>query len=114
MTTPGDPLRQTGDPEIDRALSRLMAETAGFEEVRRQVEETKGRGEGANGQITVEVLATGSLRTLRIDPRAMRLGSEALAEAILEAVRQAEEDASSRMTALTQPLVDPSWENGRR
>ncbi|WP_326821118.1 YbaB/EbfC family nucleoid-associated protein [Streptosporangium sp. NBC_01756] len=114
MTTPGDNSWQTGDPEIDRALSQFMAETAGFEEVRRQIEETRGRGEGANGQVTVEVLATGSLATLRIDPRAMRLGSEVLAETILEAVRQAEEDVTNQMTALTQPLIDPSWGSDRR
>ncbi|MEV6862255.1 YbaB/EbfC family nucleoid-associated protein [Streptosporangium subroseum] len=114
MTTPGDPFMSTGDPEIDRALSQLMAQTAGFEEVRRQIDEARGRGEGANGQVTVEVLATGSLRALRIDPRAMRLGSEVLAEAILEAVRQAEEDASNQVTALTQPLMDPPWKNDRR
>lgn len=44
----------------------------------------------------------------------MRLGSEVLAETILEAVRQAEEDVTNQMTALTQPLIDPSWGDDRR
>ncbi|MFG1704338.1 YbaB/EbfC family nucleoid-associated protein [Nonomuraea sp. M3C6] len=102
MTTP-----RSGDPEIDRALAELAARTAGFEEVSRGLEEIRGRGESAGGQVAVELTPTGSLAALRIDPRAMRLGSQDLAEAIVEAFGQAEEDVAAQSFDLARTLFEP-------
>ena len=64
-------------------------------------------GVGApGGQVEVEVLPSGALSSLRIESRAMRLGSQALTEAILEAARQAEKDAADQLAALTEPLLE--------
>ncbi|MCG5220526.1 YbaB/EbfC family nucleoid-associated protein [Streptosporangium sp. KLBMP 9127] len=95
----------TGDPELDRMLSALGEQTARFEKVGRDLAETRGTGEAAGGQVVVEVCADGSLKDLRIDPRAMRLGSAALAEAILGAARAAQQDVAGRANQLMEPLV---------
>lgn len=102
MTTP-----RSGDPEIDRALAELAARTARFEEVTRLLEETRGRGESAGGQVAVELSPTGSLAALRIDPRALRLGSQALAEAVIEAYRRAEEDVAGRSFDVARTIFEP-------
>jgi DNA-binding protein YbaB len=102
MTTPPP----TGDPELDRALAEMAALTAGFEEVRRRMEDTRGRGESAGGQVAVELTPTGSLAALHIDPRALRLGSQALAEAIMEAFGKAEEDVAGQSYELAKTLFE--------
>ncbi|GAA3203102.1 YbaB/EbfC family nucleoid-associated protein [Nonomuraea helvata] len=101
MTTP-----HTGDPEIDRALAEMAAQTARFEEVSRRLEETRGRGQSAGGQVVVELRHTGSLAALRIDPRALRLGSQALTDAIVEAFRLAEEDVTGQSYDLAKTMFD--------
>jgi DNA-binding protein YbaB len=102
MTTPP----RTGDPELDRALADLAAGTARLEEVSRLLRETTGHGESAGGQVAVELSATGSLVGLHLDPRALRLGSQALAEAIMEAFRRAEEDVAGRSHDLARTAFE--------
>jgi DNA-binding protein YbaB len=84
----------------------MAALTAGFEEVRRRMEEARGRGESAGGQVAVELTPTGSLAALHIDPRAMRLGSQALTEAVLDAFRKAEEDVAGQSFDLAKTLFE--------
>ncbi|GAA2210902.1 hypothetical protein GCM10009850_063610 [Nonomuraea monospora] len=98
---------RTGDPELDRALAEMAASTARLEEVSRLLRETTGRGESLGGQVAVELTATGSLAGLHIDPRALRLGSQALIEAITEAFRQAEEDVAGRSHDLARTAFEP-------
>ncbi|MFG3442115.1 YbaB/EbfC family nucleoid-associated protein [Nonomuraea sp. NPDC047897] len=100
MTTP-----RSGDPEIDRMLAQLAEQTELLEEVGRGLEAARGHGEAADGLVRVEVLPSGGLAAVRIAPRAMRLGSEELAEAIMEAARQAEEDVTGQTLAVTQRLL---------
>ncbi|TDC00330.1 YbaB/EbfC family DNA-binding protein [Nonomuraea longispora] len=102
MTTPPP----TGDPELDRALAEMAAQTAKFEEVSRLLQETRGRGESAGGQVAVEITPQGSLAALHIDPRAMRLGSKALTEAIVEAYRLAEEDVTGRSFDIARTVTE--------
>ncbi|MBB6351345.1 YbaB/EbfC family nucleoid-associated protein [Nonomuraea muscovyensis] len=97
--------QRSGDPEIDRMLAQLAQQTELLEEVGRSLEEARGRGVAADGQVQVEVLPSGGLAALRIAPRAMRLGSEELAEAIMEAARRAEEDVTGQTFAVTQRLL---------
>lgn len=106
MTTSGEQFSRTGDQEIDRMLETLAAQSARFEEMGQRLAEARGRGEAEDGRVVVEVTPGGSLAALRIDPRAMRLGSEALAEAILQAARQAENDAAERAEEMMRPLLD--------
>ncbi|NJP88329.1 YbaB/EbfC family nucleoid-associated protein [Nonomuraea sp. FMUSA5-5] len=98
---------RTGDPELDHALAELAARTTRLEEVSRLLSETTGRGESAGGQVAVELSATGSLAGLHLDPRALRLGSHGLEEAITEAFRRAEEDVARRSHDLARTAFDP-------
>ncbi|WP_248961052.1 YbaB/EbfC family nucleoid-associated protein [Sphaerisporangium perillae] len=106
MTTSGGPIPTTGDPEVDQVLETLATQSARFEEVGRLISDIRGRGEAEDGRVVVEVLPSGSLASLTIDPRAMRLGSQALAEAILAAAKEAEEDATRKAETLMSPLLD--------
>ncbi|MFC4529492.1 YbaB/EbfC family nucleoid-associated protein [Sphaerisporangium dianthi] len=106
MTTSGGPFSPTGDPEVDEVLEGLAAQSATFQAVGLRISETRGRGEAEEGRVVVEALPGGSVVSLRIDPRAMRLGSEALAEAILAAARLAEADAAGQAESLMASLVE--------
>ncbi|MFC6083142.1 YbaB/EbfC family nucleoid-associated protein [Sphaerisporangium aureirubrum] len=105
MTWRGEPFSPTGDPEVDQVLETLAVQTAQFEEVGRRLSATLGRGEAEDGRVVVEVRTGGSLASLHIDPRALRLGSEALAEAILRAAKDAETNVASRAEAVMRPLL---------
>ncbi|WP_424535173.1 YbaB/EbfC family nucleoid-associated protein [Sphaerisporangium viridialbum] len=113
MTTSGEPFPSTGDREVDAVLEALATQSARFQEAGQRLSETRGRGEAEEGRVVVEVLPSGSLAALRIDPRAMRLGSEALAEAILRAAREAEGDAAERAESLMRPFLDEAEPFGR-
>jgi DNA-binding protein YbaB len=86
MTTPdgGAPFL---DEEMHRFLGQFQAATRPLEELQESLGAVRGRGTAAQGQVEAEVLASGALGGLRIDPRAMRLGADALAEAVLAAAR---------------------------
>jgi DNA-binding protein YbaB len=100
----------TGDEEYDRILEQVGGQMERFEEMREELTGLRGQATAADGQITVEVLPSGSLSALVINPRAMRLGSEALAEAILEAAAKATEDVSTRMNEIMSSVMGRSME----
>ncbi len=56
-----------------------------------------GRGEAAEGLVTVTVNPVGTLREITLDPKAMRLPSVDLAAAIVAAARIAERDAAAQV-----------------
>jgi DNA-binding protein YbaB len=103
---------RTGDEEYDRILAQVGDQMQKFEAAREELTNLRGQGKAADGQVTVEVLSSGSLSALEINPRAMRLGSEALAEAILEAARQATEDAVSHLNEIMGPITGQSIDFG--
>lgn len=70
------------------------------------IEELRGVGEAANGLIQATVATGGRLESLRADPRAMRLGSEALCEEIMVAVNAALDDLRAKAQAAGPVLPD--------
>jgi DNA-binding protein YbaB len=104
MTWRGEPFSPTGDPEVDQALETLAVHTAQFEEVGRRLSATLGRGEAEDGRVVVEVRTGGSLASLHLDPRALDLGPEALAAAVLRAAKEAETNVAGRAEAVLRPL----------
>jgi DNA-binding protein YbaB len=99
---------RTGHEEYDRVLKHVGEHLERFDEAREELAELRGEAKAADGQITVEVLPSGSLSGLTINPRAMRLGSEALAEAILEAAGKATEEVSGRMNEIMASVTGRS------
>jgi DNA-binding protein YbaB len=67
----------------------------------------RGVGEAACGLVSAEVGADGLLADLRLNPRALRLGSAALAEDIVSAVRAAQEDLRGRTDESAGPPALP-------
>jgi DNA-binding protein YbaB len=68
--------------------------------------QARGTGEAGGGQIRVTVDGTGDLVELYIDPRAMRRGSEDLADAIRAAFRAARSAARERATEGAEPMTE--------
>lgn len=112
MTTPDDP------PFLDEELRRLMAQfqtdIQPLEELRHTLDAVRGRGEAANGQVKAEVLPSGALAGLHINPRAMRLGADALAEAVMAAANMAATDLAEQLSGMMTDGLTPYADEVRR
>ncbi|MEU1392655.1 MULTISPECIES: YbaB/EbfC family nucleoid-associated protein [unclassified Nonomuraea] len=113
MTTPEDPTPYLDD-EMRHLLGQFQADIRPLEELQQSLDAVRGRGEAADGRVTAEVLPTGALGGLRIDPRAMRLGADALAEAVLAAANAAGEDLAAQMSGLMTTGLTPFADEVRR
>ncbi|MFI9554093.1 YbaB/EbfC family nucleoid-associated protein [Nonomuraea endophytica] len=58
-------------------------------QVQEEMAELTGQGQAADGQVTVAYSELKGVHNLKIGPRAMRLGADALAETIEEAIKTA-------------------------
>ncbi|NBE93425.1 YbaB/EbfC family nucleoid-associated protein [Nonomuraea sp. KC401] len=94
------------DPELDRLVAEFRAEAQPLSDVIGQVNEIQGEAASAGGKVVVRVAPSGELLGLRIDRRAMRMGSEDLAEAIMDAARQAMMDAGRKTMQVAKPYLD--------
>lgn len=70
-----------------------------------QLAAVRGSAESADGRIRAEVMPGGLLQSLELDPRARRMDSEALAQAIVAVVRAASEDATSKSSELMESVL---------
>ncbi|MBN6057294.1 YbaB/EbfC family nucleoid-associated protein, partial [Nonomuraea sp. RK-328] len=113
MTTPDDDVPFL-DEEMRGFLAQFQAEIRPLEELRENLDAVRGRGEAANGQVKVEVLPSGALGGLLIDPRAMRLGADALAEAVLAAAGDAAADLTKQLAAMMTDGLTPFADEVRR
>jgi len=105
MTSPADALRGTGDQEIERLADELQEDVTKLVRLQERITEVRGRGEAAQGRVVAEASANGALTGLRIDPRAMRLGSDELAEAVLQAAAGAVRNAGEQLNELMGPFI---------
>jgi DNA-binding protein YbaB len=106
VSTAKEPIPPTGDPELNRMMTALNAQTARFEKVSRDLAETRGRGRAADGRVAVEVTSGGNLAGVTIDPGALGLGADGLAEAIVLAAKRAEQDVAERANQALEPLLN--------
>lgn len=90
---------------IDSLTATVTGQNAKLHEVRRQMTELRGKGRAAGERVEVEVDHVGALAGLRIDPRAMRLGSQELAEAVLAAAQAGIRDVNAQAENLMRPLI---------
>ncbi|MEV0755704.1 YbaB/EbfC family nucleoid-associated protein [Streptosporangium sp. NPDC050280] len=105
MTTADGRFGRTGNPEVDQLAEGFDKLSARYERMREDLTEMRAHGEAADGLVKVEVAPGGALLGVDINPRAMRLGSEALGEAIMEAVGEASKMAAARMDEVLAPLL---------
>ncbi|MFG6197263.1 YbaB/EbfC family nucleoid-associated protein [Nonomuraea sp. JJY05] len=102
------------DEEMQRLLAQFQADVRPLQELRESLNDIRGRGEAANGQVKAEVLPSGALGGLRIDPRAMRLGADALAEAVLAAASDAAADLTRQLAGTLTDGLTPFADEVRR
>ncbi|MET9022376.1 YbaB/EbfC family nucleoid-associated protein [Actinopolymorpha sp. NPDC004070] len=94
------------DPEqIMRAQRERMARA---EELQRRVREAVGSASSDDDRIAVSYSEANGVQGLSIDPRAMRMGSQDLAEEITRLVNQARDDVQRQISG----LVDEAFADG--
>lgn len=93
----------------DGAYEELMAAAAErIDAVRNmsgQLADLRGVGEAADGKVKVSVMPGGNLENVELDPRAMKLQSHELSEAIVEAAHAASIDASQKSSELMESVL---------
>jgi DNA-binding protein YbaB len=91
--------------EYDSIMREAADRLERVREMGAQMAELRGEGEAADGKVRVLVQQGGRLETLELDPRAMRMASEDLAAAIVEAVAAATEDATAKASELMESVL---------
>ncbi|MER6942874.1 YbaB/EbfC family nucleoid-associated protein [Nonomuraea sp. NPDC000554] len=99
--------------DLERITAQAEDMLARIEGIRGEVGGLVGRGESADGQVRVSSDANGRLTGIELAPRAMRLDSQKLAEELLKAAQQAQDDADGKVRTvmaetLGEPLADPA------
>jgi DNA-binding protein YbaB len=87
--------------DIDQVLSeaRKALESMRKSPTPSETPPVQGTGESAEGKVKAAAQAGGRLKSVELDPRAMRLSSEELAEHIMTAVNAALDDLRSKAPA---------------
>ena len=99
-----------GNPEVDRILSGLKQQLDRYADTREQLAALSGSTTSPDGFITVTVGPTGHLTNLELNPRAMRMDSQTLAETIMATVRQAQAEIGERVSEIMAPMTDSARE----
>jgi DNA-binding protein YbaB len=99
----------------ERLISDLQQQMATMNQYQEKIAEIQGVGEAASGLVGATVGSGGVVKDIRLDPRAMRMDSHSLREALLAAIAAATTHAneqmaelSSDLTASTRQLADPA------
>lgn len=77
---------------VDKLVNEAQQRFARLSELRERMSTFEGHAQTEDGRIRATYTATGGLTHLHLDPRAMRMGSEELAETIVSVVQQAARD----------------------
>jgi DNA-binding protein YbaB len=85
-------------------VDELHRRMAGVRQYQERLAAVEGTGEAAGGLVRATVGSGGDVRDLGLEPRAMRLTSHSLREALLEAIRLAVEDARAKTAELGEEL----------
>lgn len=97
---------QLGDLDKLLAQSKQMVDSLGA--AQDDLAETAGSGESKNGLVKATVGYDGRVRSVDVSPRAMRLASQELSEAIVAAIDAAHADLETKTTKIiTEALGGP-------
>lgn len=108
---------RTGDPDLDRLMTEFQSDSREFADVIGLTDDVVGQAASRDDKVRVRVSPSGQILALHIDPRAMRLASQDLAEIIMDLSRQATEDAARRVMDVARPFLqqdERGSEPGRR
>lgn len=99
------------DSAVTIPLRAVEQHANGMRAAKKRIAVLEGRAEAEEGRIRVTWVAGRGLGDLRIDPRAMRLGSDELAEAIKGAITSAMTDLQRQVDAVMgEELIPRSTE----
>lgn len=84
--------------DVDRLVGEAQQRFARMHELRERMAAFVGRGQTEDGRISATYTATGGLTELHLDPRAMRMGSDELAERIVWVIGEATRDLHRQNT----------------
>lgn len=96
--------------DIDKLIADTERQVAAMGEFQQRIAAVSGEGHGLNGMVFVRTGASGMIEELTIDPRAMRTGSQILAEEIIAAAKAAAEQAARATAEIATELLgqDPA------
>jgi DNA-binding protein YbaB len=99
-------VRAEWQAHIDELLQTYQEKRRQIQEMQSRLETIEASAEAADGMVRVKVDRQGRLTSLEFDPRVSRkLGSEELAEAVMEASKKAQADVAEQMRAAMQGLT---------
>lgn len=93
--------------DFEAILKASERQAARSQDLAEKAAELVGRAESPDGRVTVEWTDDKGLAALRIDPRALRLPAEELAELIMATARAAKDDLRTQADALAEELFGP-------
>lgn len=99
------------DEEMAREAAEADRALAWIERAQADMAAVKGVGKSASGHVVATVTAEGKVLGVSIEERAMRLGSQGLAEEVLAALAEAGLDAARQIEELIRegmPGYDPA------
>ncbi|WP_329251577.1 YbaB/EbfC family nucleoid-associated protein [Actinoallomurus sp. NBC_01490] len=88
------------------AGQRAEAIRAWIEQAQAEADEVVGVGEAESGQVTAKAAAGGRVTDIKFGPRALRLDSKRLADAVRSAVGRAQRDAAEKVNGLMRKAMD--------
>jgi DNA-binding protein YbaB len=83
--------------DLERITARAEEMLVRAEQLKSDVDVVVGRGEAADGLVRVTAGASGRLMEVVVAPRAMRLDSVRLAEALLRAAQEAQDEVARKV-----------------
>lgn len=92
--------------DLDRIFGQSQELMKNLEQVQEALAEVTGEGEAADGLVRAVVDGSGGIQEVALNPRAMRMDSLTLAEALTHAVREAQSDAGSKTALLLRGAAD--------
>jgi DNA-binding protein YbaB len=99
-------VRAEWQAHIDELLQTYQEKRRQIQEMQSRLETIEASAEAADGMVRVKVDRQGRLTSLEFDPRVSRkLGSEELADAVMEASKKAQADVADQMRAAMQGLA---------
>ena len=99
-------MRAEWQAHIDELLQTYQEKRRQIQDMQSKLEAIEAEAEAADGMVKVKVDRQGRLTSLELDPRVQRrLGSAELAEAIMEASRDAQAQVVEQMRAAMQGLA---------
>jgi len=102
----GSGLRAEWQAHIDELLAEYKRRQSDLKALQERLAGIEAEGESEDGTVKVKVDRQGRLTSVEFDPRGVRrLGSEELAEAVMEASRNAAGQVSEQMKQAMEGLV---------